>query len=217
MVSRLKSSRGRYVAYVYPKGSIWDVGFLDRFVAQLREVTPRVTGFPVTHQVYSRMAVHGFFQAMAYSLLAVILLLALDFRAAHAVVLALLPLLLSLLFLQLVVRWGGLEYNYANIAAFPVLMGYGVAYGVNIVNRWLERPQETAWVSALTIGKGVVLSAATTLAGIGSIVAARHNGVSTFGVLLLAGVILCLVNAVLVLPAIIDLIYIHGRKEDGHA
>ncbi len=206
--ARMRSSQGHYLAYVFPKGSVWDVDFLDRFVAQLKEVTPRITGFPVTHQVYSRLVVDGFIQAMLYSLLAVILLLAFDFRRADAVILALLPLVIAVALLQLVIAYGGKSYNFANIAAFPVLLGYGVAYGVNIVNRWRERPTETAWVSALTIGKGVVLSAATTLAGIGSITVARHNGVSTFGGFLLAGVILCLISAVFILPAVIDLLYL---------
>jgi predicted RND superfamily exporter protein len=104
------------------------------------------------------------------------------------------------------------RYNYANIAAFPVLLGYGVAYGVNMVQRWLEDTSQTAFVAAATVGKGVVLSAATTLAGLGSIVLARHRGVATFGFLLLASIASCLVTATLVLPVAIDLLYRRRRS-----
>jgi uncharacterized protein len=205
VLSRFKSKAGHYVAYVVPRGSIWDVTFLDRFVGQLKKVTPRVTGFPITHQVYSRMVVRGFVQAMAYALIAVLVLLALDFRRVRPVLLALLPLGLGFLLVQLVVWLAGLDYNYANIAAFPVLLGYGVAFGVNMVQRWMEDPTQTAFVAAATVGKGVLLSASTALAGLGSIVLARHRGVSTFGFLLLAGISLCLIMATLVLPVVIDL------------
>ncbi|HJX65837.1 MAG TPA: hypothetical protein VJ860_18005 [Polyangia bacterium] len=114
-------------------GSVWDVAFLDRFVGKLKQITPRVTGFPVTHQVYSRLVVRGFRQAMVYALLAVVVLLALDFRRVDAVLLALLPLGLGFLLLQLLVWIANVRYNYANIAAFPVLMGYGVSFFVNVV------------------------------------------------------------------------------------
>jgi hypothetical protein len=207
LLARFKSPAGHYVAYVTPRGSIWDVAFLDRFVGKLKQITPRVTGFPVTHQVYSRMVVRGFRQAMVYAFFAVVVLLALDFRRVHAVLLALLPLGLGFLLLQLLVWVAGVRYNYANIAAFPVLMGYGVSFGVNMVQRWMEDPSKTAFVAAATIGKGVVLSASTALAGLGSIAFARHRGVSTFGFLLLGSITLCLLLATLVLPVVIDLIY----------
>ena len=207
LLARFKSSAGHYVAYVTPRGSIWDVTFLDRFVSGVKQIAPRVTGFPITHQVYSRMIVRGFRQAMAYAFLAVVILLAVDFRRVHAVLLALLPLGLGFLLLQLLVWIAGVRYNYANIAAFPVLMGYGVSFGVNMVHRWMEDQSKTAFVAAATIGKGVVLSASTALAGLGSIVFARHRGVATFGFVLLGSITLCLLLATLVLPIVIDLIY----------
>jgi hypothetical protein len=207
LLARFKSKQGRYVAYVTPRGSVWDVAFLDRFVGQLKSVTPRVTGFPVTHQIYSRMVVRGFVQAMVYAFIAVVVLLAVDFRRVRPVLLALVPLGLGFLILQLVVHLAGVEYNYANLAAFPVLLGYGVSFGVNMVHRWLEDPSKTAFVAAATIGKGVLLSASAALAGLGSIVLARHRGVATFGFLLLCGITLCLLMATLVLPVVIDLFF----------
>jgi predicted RND superfamily exporter protein len=211
VLARFRSKAGHYVAYVVPKGSIWDVAFLDRFVGQLKTITSRVTGFPITHQVYSRMVVRGFAQAMVYALIAVLLLLAIDFKRVRPVLLAMLPLALGFLLLQLVVYLAGVDYNYANIAAFPVLLGYGVAYGVNMVQRWMEDETQTAFVAAATVGKGVLLSASTTLAGLGSIVLARHRGVSTFGFLLLASISLCLLTATVVLPVVIDLLYRRKR------
>jgi hypothetical protein len=151
---------------------------------------------------------------MVYASFAVVLLLALDFRRICPVLLALLPLALGFLLLQLLVWAAGVRYNYANIAAFPVLLGYGVSFGVNMVHRWREDPSKTAFVATATIGKGVVLSASTALAGLGSIVIARHRGVSTFGFLLLGSITLCLLLATLVLPVVIDLIYQRKGKRD---
>ncbi len=46
---------------------------------------------------------------------------------------------------------------------------------------------------------------------LGSIVLARHRGVSTFGFLLLCGITLCLLMATLVLPVVIDLLF-HRKR-----
>ena len=72
----------------------------------------------------------------------------------EAVALALLPLGLGFLLLQLLVWLAGVQYNYANIAAFPVLMGYGVSFGVNMVQRWLEDlwARKDAQIAALQAG-----------------------------------------------------------------
>ena len=214
ILARFKSSAGHYVAYVFPKDSIWEMESLDRFVAHLKEISPRVTGFPVTHQLNSKLAVRGVWQAMIYAFLAIALLLALNFRRLQPVLLAILPLGVGLLYLQLVLYLFGIQYNYANLAAFPVLLGYGVSYGVNIMQRWLENPGATAFISAYTIGKGVVLSAAAAVAALLAIVPARHAGVATFGAVLLAGIVLCFVTAVFLLPAVIDLMYMDDKGAD---
>jgi uncharacterized protein len=213
VLGRFKSEAGHYVAYVFPKASIWEMDSLDRFVAQLKQISPHVTGFPVTHQLNSKLAVRGVWQAMLYAFFAIGLLLTINFRRVQPVLLALLPLAVGLLYLQLVLYVFAIQYNYANVAAFPVLLGYGVSYGVNIVQRWLEDPRGTAFVSAYTIGKGVVLSAAAAVAALLAIVPARHAGVATFGAVLLAGILLCFVTAVFLLPAVIDLMYLNDNED----
>jgi hypothetical protein len=141
-----------------------------------------------------------------YASLVLIVILALDFRRFSDVLLALLPLALGMLLTQgamIVVRQ---DYNLANIAAFPLLLGLGVVYGVHMVHRWRERPELSAFAAAATTGRGVAFSALTTVSGIVSIVFARHNGVSSFGIVLLLGIVLCLLSALYVLPTLIDVL-----------
>ncbi|GAB4290156.1 MAG: hypothetical protein Kow0090_03180 [Myxococcota bacterium] len=216
LLARFKSPKGRYVAYVFPKGSIWDVDFLDNFVEQVEGVAPDVTGFPVTHRVYSRLVVKGFTQAMLLAFFIILLILALDFKRSNAVILSLIPLVTGLLWMQTVMHLMGESHNYANIAGFPLLLGLGVVYGVHIVHRWLENPKVTAFAAAATTGRGVSFAALTTIAGLLSIVFARHRGVSTFGFTLLLGISLCLLSALYILPSIIDLIYLKSRNGENN-
>ncbi len=206
LLARFKSPKGTYVAYVFPKGSIWDLEFLDLFVGELRQIDAGVTGFPVTHRVHARLAVDSLVQSVLYAFVLICALLLIDFRGRIGwVFLSLVPLVLGLLWAQ-----GGLyllkrSYNYANIAAVPLLMGLGVVYGVHMVHRWLENTRVTAFAAADTTGQAVGLSALTTIVGLLSIVFARHTGVATFGIVLLLGISMCLVTSVYVLPALIDL------------
>lgn len=214
LVARFKSQSGKYVLYVFPKSLVWDVDALDRFMGSLRAVTPVVTGFAATHQVFSRMVVSGFYESMAFALLAMLLMLVVDLRRPKAIAFAMLPLVVGLALVQGALVLLGLDYNYASVAAYPVLLGYGSDYGLNIVHRWLERPNRTAFIPAFTVGKGVLLSAVTSIAGLFSIVFARHKGVSDFGSVLLIGIFACLVTAVFVLPTAIDLVT-HPKGSDN--
>jgi len=213
MLKRLKSPNGNYVAYVFPNGSIWNVDFLDTFVKKVKKISPEVTGFPVTHRVYVRQAADAVVQAMFYSLIIVLVLLFLDFKRPVAVILALVPLAVGLLWMQGVLYALKVTYNVANIAGLPLLLGLGVVYGVHIVHRWLEKPDHTAFIASRTTGRGVSFAALTTITGLFSIVFARHGGVSTFGIILLTGISLCLLSALVVLPAVIDLIFM--KKKEG--
>lgn len=211
-LSRFKSAKGTYVAYVYPNGSIWDVDFLDKFVTQMQKITPEVTGFPVTNKVYVRQAASAIIESVFYSFLMVFLLLLNEFRSLKTVLIAFIPLLLGIIWMQSVVYLIGMQYNLANIASLPLLFGLGVVYGVRIVHRWLESPDQTAFVATRTTGKGVLFAASATLIALFSIIFARHYGMSSFGTVLFIGLAFCLFAALIVLPVIIDLLYLKKDK-----
>jgi len=215
IINRFKSPDGTYAAYVYPKGSIWDINFLDKFVSELKSVTPNVTGFPVTHRVYVRQAADAIFWAMVYSFGIILILLIVDFRRFDGVILSLVPLVLGMMWLQLVLYMFHIDYNVANIAGLPLLLGLGIVYGLRIVHRWREDTHITAFAATKTTGRGLAFAALAIITGLFSIIPARHKGVSDFGVVLLIGVVLCLFAALFILPAVIDLIYVMKYKKPG--
>lgn len=213
ILSRFKSPQGTYVALVSPTGSIWDINFLDSFVNGLKKITPNVTGFPITHKVYIRQAASAVIEAMIYSFLIILVLLIVDFKRVDGVLLALLPLFIGMMWIQSVMYIAKINYNVANIAGLPLLLGLGVVYGLRMVHRWKEDMTITAFAATKTTGRGLAFAALAILIGLGSIVPARHNGVSAFGLVLLFGIISCLFTALVILPAVIDLIYVIRNKE----
>ncbi|MDP8214081.1 MAG: MMPL family transporter [Candidatus Euphemobacter frigidus] len=212
LLDRFKSSRGNYAAYVFPTGSIWDVDFLDRFVAELKEIAPTATGFPVTHQLTSRLMVSSLLQALFYAFGIILVLLLLDFRRIIPVLLSLIPLGVGMLWVQGIMSLLGRNYDFASMPALPLLLGLGIVYGVHIVRRWMENPEITAFAATLTSGRGVAFAALTTMASLVSLIFSRHQGVASFGIVILIGIISSLIAALYVLPAVIDLIYLKDDR-----
>jgi uncharacterized protein len=221
IINRFKSREGTYLAMVSPTGSIWELDFLDKFINGLKKITPNVTGFPATHQVFVRQAASSVFEAMLYSLGVILILLIFDFRQVRGVLLSLMPLVIGMLWSQTVIYILGfiigLEYNVANIGGLPLLLGLGVVYGLRIVHRWREDTRITAFAATKTTGRGLAFAALAIVAGLVSIVPARHGGVSTFGIVLLVGIVLCMFTALVILPAFIDYLYILKNEDTMRA
>ncbi len=205
--------RERYAVYAYPTGRVGDREFLVRFIDEARTVDPDITGFPVTHYYHGAMASRAFFQAALYASIAVLLLLIVDFRSFRHVVLAAIPLLVGAASLLGTMVLAGWEYNFVNVVAFPLVIGAGVDFGVHLVHR---ARQEGSVVGALrTTGRPVILSAVTTIVGMGGLATAEHRGAASLGLLLVLGIGLCLVAAATVLPAVMS--FWGGRPERGAA
>lgn len=217
LLNRFRSPKGTYMAMVSPTGSIWDVDFLDRFVTDLKKFSPNVTGFPVTHRVYIKQAASSIFEAMIYSFMVILILLVIDFRRVNTVLLALMPLIIGMLWIQLALFVLKIDYNVANIAGLPLLLGLGIVYGLRIVHRWKENTNITAFAATKTTGRGLAFAALAILAGLVSIVPAHHRGVSSFGWILLIGIISCMFTALFILPAVIDVIYVIKNKRTVNA
>jgi len=149
---------------------------------------------------------------MIYSFMVILILLVIDFRRINTVLLSLLPLIIGILWIQLAMWILRIDYNVANIAGLPLLLGLGIVYGLRIVHRWKENTTITAFAATKTTGRGLAFAAFAILAGLVSIVPARHRGVSAFGWILLIGIISCMFTALFILPAVIDVIYVMRNK-----
>jgi predicted RND superfamily exporter protein len=127
------------------------------------------------------------------------------------VVMTLLPLGLGICWTLLAMPILGIRFNPANIITLPLVVGAGVAYGVYTVDRYRETG--SADIFGTSTGKAILLSALTTMFGFGSLIIARHQGIASLGLLMTLGITMCMVAALYVLPALIELT--QGKKKTG--
>jgi predicted RND superfamily exporter protein len=126
------------------------------------------------------------------------------FRNPTASILAMLPTVVGFVCLLAFMRLSGQRLNMINLAAFPLLIGIDVDYGIFIVSaaRLAENRPRDDLVALIAPGaQAVVLCAATTILGFGSLAFTSIPAVRSLGLAVAVGVATCLLGALfLVVP-----------------
>jgi hypothetical protein len=184
---------------VLPKGNPNDTEVLRAFARAVLAAYPTATGAPIAILKSGETVVSAFFQAGAYALVSITLLLWIVLRRFGDVLLTLVPLLLAgVLTLEICVLIG-LPLNFANIIALPLLLGVGVAFKIYYIMAW-RAGQTNLLQSSLT--RAVVWSALTTATAFGSLWMSSHPGTSSMGQLLALSLVTTMCFAVLFQPAL---------------
>jgi predicted RND superfamily exporter protein len=144
--------------------------------------------------------------AIALVLVAAVVLASFRGRPAVAA-LSSLPLLLGCLWTFGL--WGALgrPIDILCIATLPVLFGTGIDLGVHTLHGARLHPEGVAG-AARSLGLAMTLTVLTTGIGFGSLAASRVPGLRNAGLIVAAGVVLCLLATLAVLPALAAL----GRR-----
>jgi hypothetical protein len=190
---------GQARVLVFPKGDPNDNDTVRQFAQAVLGQFPDAVGTPISILESGNTVVFAFFQAGAFALVSIALLLWLVLRRLGDVLLTLVPLLLAgLITLEACVLLQ-LPLNFANIVALPLLLGVGVAFKIYYIMAW-RAGQTDLLQSSLT--RAVIWSALTTAAAFGSLWFSSHPGTSSMGKLLALSLVTTMAAAVLFQPAL---------------
>lgn len=214
VAERLVSRGGdEYLVSVYPRNNTWDELLDSPFLRLMRRVAPHGTGMvPFMEVLYRRGKAEGR-NAMLYALIAITILLLLDFRSLRFAVLAMVPLLVAVIWLAGGMGLLGIPFTIMNVMGIPLILGIGIDDGVHLCHRFRRERGATIPVVVGGVGKAVFLTSATTMLAFGSLLFARMRGNVSLGGALFAGVGLCFVMTVTVLPVLLRLA--GGKKRRG--
>ena len=196
---------GRAKVEVYAKGAVRDPAILGPFVDAVRKLAPAATGGPVLILETGRTVSHAFLHASLYALAGITIVLAIMLRRPRDVVLVIVPLMLAGLYTLGATVLFGMQFNYANVIAVPLLMGIGVAFDIYFVTLWRSGSGEVALLQTPT-ARAVVFSACTTATAFGSLAFSHHVGTASMGVLLIIALVFVLIATLIVQPALMTLI-----------
>ncbi len=195
---------GKHLLQVYPKEDVWDREFQERFVRELRTVDASATGTPIQLYEYTTLLKNSFVEAAWYSLIAIAILVFIHFRRVSCVILALLPVSLGACWTAGIMGLVDIPFNPANIMTLPLVIGIGVTSGIHILNRFSE--DENPGILGKSTGKAVLVSALTTMAGFGSLMMAKHQGIESLGYVMSIGTAACMLAALTFLTALLTLL-----------
>ncbi|WP_321846775.1 hopanoid transporter HpnN [Paraburkholderia bannensis] len=172
---------------------------LARFSHAVKAAEPGAIGGPISILHSANVIILAFLQAAGWSVLLITALLWITLRHFGDVLRTLIPLLVSaLVTLELCVVFG-IQLNFANIIALPLMLGVGVAFKIYFVMAW--RAGQTGLLhSSLT--HAVLFSAATTATAFGSLWLSHHPGTSSMGKLLALSLLCTLIGAVVFQPVL---------------
>ncbi|MCA9671616.1 MAG: MMPL family transporter [Myxococcales bacterium] len=215
LVTRGKDGKLHYALYIHPKTSVWRGNMLEHFVADVRSVKGDATGFTVIHWEANVLIRSGFRDASIIAVALLMLLLLIDFRRPLFAAFAAAPLALGIAWMLGAMALADQTYNFANVIAFPLIVGIGVASGVHILHRYRQDGEGDIAPVVRHTGLAIFLSAATTMVGFGSVALSSHRGASSLGLLLLLGVGACLVTSTMFLPAMLAVRKARRERREG--
>lgn len=208
--SHYVSANGTYALYITPRFDLWHQRALRNFVVALQgnQTHPGLvaagadlTGISVQLFHSTRAIRRAFVWATIMALVLVIILVFLDLRKigqtlATVSVLALgLPMLIGLMGVV------GLQWNFANFFAMPILIGAGHEYGVFMMHRYRETLHNPRRVWRLwdVSERALLLCAFVTCSSFGFLALARDRGIASLGLIMAIGIGCIYLSAVFVL------------------
>ncbi len=189
---------------VSPKDTTGRNEALNAFSKAVMRVAPDATGAPISIRQSGTTIVNAFIQAGLLSFAVITVLLLLVLRKLRDVMLTIIPLVLTGVLTIATAVAIGLQLNFANVIALPLLFGIGVAFNIYFVMAW-RAGQIDLLQSSLT--RAVIFSALTTASGFGSLWLSSHPGTASMGELLMISLGWTLATTLFFLPALM------GRPE----
>ena len=200
LVRDWRSPKGLYRVEVFPSGDANDNRVLERFRRAVTAVAPAASGLPVATQAAAATIGRAFVQAGAIALVLVSLLLWAVLRSVREVAFTLAPVVLSIFLTLGTCVVIGQPINFANIIAFPLLVGVGVAFHIYFVMAW--RAGATGLLTS-SLARAVLFSALATGTAFGALWLSAHPGTASMGKILMISLAWTLVCALVFEPALL--------------
>jgi hypothetical protein len=202
LTDRFIGQGGMYLLKVFPHGNSWGREGVQQFVREIRSIDPDAIGDPILAWEHGRSMEKGYLLGGLYAAIAMVVVIVWSFGSVAHLLLSLVPLVVGAAWTLGLMQLFGINFNLANLIILPLIVGYGIINGLQIVKRYQQEAGKGP-VMANSTGRAVFLSTATSMVGFGSLMVASHRGIFSLGFLLAVGVGSVLLASLTVLPALL--------------
>ncbi len=209
------SGDGQTRLRVLPTGDLPTAEAMRTFTQQVQTISPDPVGAPAGVTGAGRAILLSFVEAIAYTVIAIGLVVTVLRRRLSDVLLVLAPLAVGALWVVAGSAALDLPFNFANVIVIPLLIGLGVASSIHMVNRAREVAHEAGAGGANLLSTStplaVLITQLNTVAAFATLAVADHRGLFSMGVLLGLAIFFVLVVSLIVLPSFMIAIGV-GRR-----
>ncbi|HSY22659.1 MAG TPA: MMPL family transporter [Polyangiaceae bacterium] len=210
------------LVYPRPSNELWRVETMHRFVSTLRGLAATGSGgdvgaasvagsIPLSSDILNSVMRDAPIAILA-SFAGVVAVVLVVLRAKRASFYVIGSLVFGVLWLAGAMMALGIKINFTNFIAFPITLGIGVDYSVNVMTRYVLDGERDVQRAVRATGGAVALCSLTTIIGYSSLLLAKNRALFLFGLLAVLGEVACLTAAVIALPAFLALVQ-RRRKE----
>ena len=192
-----------YLMNVIPTQNPWDEEYRKVFTGQLETITDKATGMVLAANQMLEIVNQDGIKAAIAALIAIFILLIIDFRNIKLSVVTLLPLLLAFVSLFGIMAITGIKFDFVNIIAVPLLIGIGIDDVVHFNHRYLLEGKGNMDRVIAKIGRAVLLTTLTTIIGFGSFIPSIMRAMRSTGIVLSIAMALAFLYSILLHPAVL--------------
>ncbi len=148
-----------------------------------------------------KQLLHDSTLALALTLAGIFVIGYFCFRSAGATILALAPILFSMVATVAILVAIRYPLSYMALTAFPLIVGIGIDNGIHLMRRFREESDRSVGDVVRSSGAALIQSNLTTVAGFGALMAARFKPLEEMGMVTAIGVAGALLGALFLVPA----------------
>jgi len=195
---------GTQLIQVFPAVDVLQPGAQDRFAAAVQELAGgNATGGPVIQQAAGVAITRAFRQALIWAVVGIALVLLITLRRVRDAAMVMAPLALGSAVTLALMAVLGLQFNFANVVALPLLLGVAVDNGIHLVERHRAGLLPDGNVLRTATARAIVVGAMITAGGFGNLAFSPHAGTASLGVILAIGLSMMVVATLVFLPAML--------------
>ena len=194
-----------YLVTITPRQNIWQAEYRNVLTSQVATVTDAATGLVLAADQLTKITQTDGRRAVIAALIAVFVILLIDFRNLRLTIISFIPLGMSFASLFGFMALTGIKLDFINIIAIPLLVGIGVDDTVHINHRYLlEGPGGMQRTLART-GTAVAMTTITTIIGFASFIPSVMRGMRGTGIVLSVAMALAFIFSVFMHPAVLKI------------
>jgi len=198
----VNEAKGVFAAHITSPGPRWEGSALSKVQEDVRAMGTHFTLVGpalIFHRIRDEILRESGL-AILISFLGNLLLVRFHFRNWTRVLLVMLPVTAGTVLTAGTMGLLGLPFNFFNVAAIALIFGFGVDYGIYMMQSEVEGGDGSGAGSLRSVGGTVALCSLTTVASCGSLMTSHYRGLSSIGEVLSIGAFWCLLTTLVLFP-----------------